>query len=294
MSVEIAVLVNPTAGRGTGARLVGPVTDRLRQAGLTVRWEAGRDGREAVDLARQWVARGIDGLVVVGGDGMVHLALQAIAGSRTKLGIIPAGTGNDLARALGIPRKDPLAAADLVVAGHTSVLDVGKVGSQRFCTVLCAGFDSKVAERVGRMRWVRGRSRYDLATIAELRLFRPLPYTLELDGERLETEAMLVAVGNTSSYGGGLRMCSGADPSDGKLDVTLIKPLRRRDLIGLFPRLSAGTHVGHPAVMMRRAKMVNLASPGLTAYADGERMAPLPVTAECEAGALHMFTPPPR
>lgn len=294
MGVEIAVLVNPTAGRGKGARLVEPVTQRLRDAGIKARWEAGRDGLETMDLARRWVARGVDGLVVVGGDGIVHLALQAVAGSKTALGIVPAGTGNDLARAMGIPRTDPLAAADLVVAGHVMKLDLGKVGAHWFSTVLCAGFDSRVSERVGSMRWIRGRTRYDLATVAELRVFRPLSYVLEIDGERVETDAMLVAVGNTASYGGGLRICEGADPADGKLDVATIDPLRRRDLIRLFPKLSQGTHLGHPAVTMRRGKQISLASSELTAYADGERIGPLPVTVECVPAALKLYCPPPR
>lgn len=294
MGVDIAVLVNPTAGRGKGARIVEPVTQRLRDAGIKARWEAGRDGLETMDLARRWVARGVDGLVVVGGDGMVHLALQAVAGSKTALGIVPAGTGNDLARAAGIPRSDPLAAADIVVAGHVAKFDLGKVGAHWFSTVLCAGFDSRVSERVGSMRWVRGRTRYDLATVAELRVFRPLSYVLEIDGERIETDAMLVAVGNTASYGGGLRICEGADPADGKLDVATIDPLRRRDLVRLFPKLSQGTHLDHPAVTMRRGKQVSLASAELTAYADGERIGPLPVTAECVPAALRLYTPPPR
>ena len=186
MSREIVILVNPTSGRGRGARLADPVTDRLREAGLHARWEAGRDASEAVDLARRAAARGVDGLVVVGGDGMIHLALGAVAETPTPLAVIPAGTGNDFARSLGIPVRDPLAAADIVVAGYTKAQDLGRVvpgpssigeGSQSqptwFATVLCAGFDSRVAERVARMSWPRGRLRYDVAAAIELGTFRP-------------------------------------------------------------------------------------------------------------------------
>ncbi|MGH3490538.1 MAG: diacylglycerol kinase family protein, partial [Actinopolymorphaceae bacterium] len=179
MDREIVVLVNPTSGRGRGARLADPVTERLREAGLNARWEAGRDATESVDMARRAVARGVDGLVIIGGDGMIHLALDAVAETATPLAVIPAGTGNDLARSLGIPVRDPLAAADIVVAGHTRSQDLGRVvradgdpdsgsvsgtranASGWFATVLCAGFDSRVAERVNRMTWPHGRLRYD-------------------------------------------------------------------------------------------------------------------------------------
>ena len=134
--------------------------------------------------------------MVVGGDGMVHLAVQALAGTETALGIIPSGTGNDVARYLDLPRSDPQAAADVVVGSRTRRIDLGRAGGQYFVTVLAAGFDSKVNERANAMTWPRGQMRYNLATLAELRVFEPLPYTLELDGEVRQVEAMLVAVGN--------------------------------------------------------------------------------------------------
>jgi diacylglycerol kinase (ATP) len=306
---EIVVLVNPTAGRGRGARLADPVTDRLREAGLNARWEAGRDAAEAVDLARRAAARGVDALVIIGGDGMIHLALDAVAETQTPLAVIPAGTGNDLARALGVPLRDPLAAADLVVAGYTRAQDLGRVvaaepepggaGVQHhppgwFSTVLCAGFDSRVAERVTRMPWPRGRLRYDLAAAIEIGTFRPQSFTLELDGEQEQVDAILVAAGVTSSYGGGLRICEGADPADGLLDIAVVGALPRHELVRVFPKVGKGTHLTHPAVTMYRAKTVRLDSAALVSYADGERMGQLPVTAECVPNALQVFAPPPR
>jgi diacylglycerol kinase (ATP) len=290
---EIVVLVNPTSGRGRGARLAEPVTDRLREAGLDARWEAGRDAAEAADMARRAVARGVDGLVIVGGDGMVRLALDAVAQTSTPLGVIPAGTGNDLARAIGIPVRDPLAAADIVVAGFTRSHDLGRTPDGWFATVLCAGFDSRVAERMQTMTWPRGRMRYDVAVLAELGRFRTQHFVLDLDGEEEHANALLVAVGVTRSYGGGLRICEAADPTDGMLDVTVVGAIRRRELVWMFPKLSKGTHVGHPALTTYRAKKVTLSSDDVTAYADGEPVAPLPLTVECVPGALQVFAPPP-
>ena len=222
---EIALLTNPTAGKGRGARARDAVLGRLRDAGLVVRNLQGRDADEALDLARQCVADGVESLVVSGGDGMVHLGAQAVATTATRLGIIPAGTGNDVARYFDLPRKDPVAAADRVIAGRTRTIDLARSGSQYFVTVLAAGFDAIVNERANRMTWPKGQMRYNLATLAELRTFEPLPYTLDLDGEVRRLDAMLVAVGNGPSFGGGLRITEGALLDDGLLDVVIIRPM---------------------------------------------------------------------
>jgi diacylglycerol kinase (ATP) len=283
---EIALLTNPTAGKGKAARLRDVALTRLRDAGLVVRNLQGRDADEASDLARQCVADGIDALVVCGGDGMVHLVVQAVAGTPTALGIIPAGTGNDVARYFDIPRKDPAAAADRVIAGHTRTIDLARSGSKYFVTVLAAGFDAVVNERANKMTWPKGQMRYNIATLSELRVFEPLPYTLQIDDQELTLEAMLVAVGNGPSFGGGLRITEGAVLDDGLLDVVIIKPMSKLGLIRTYPKLFKGTHVTHPQYEHHLAKTVTVAAPGIVSYADGERFGPLPLTVECVPGAL--------
>jgi diacylglycerol kinase (ATP) len=283
---EFALLTNPTAGRGRGARSHDAVLGRLRDSGLVVRNLQGRDADEALDLARQCVADGVESLVVSGGDGMVHLATQAVATSATRLGIIPTGTGNDVARYFDLPRRDPLAAADRVIAGRTRTVDLARSGSRYFVTVLAAGFDAIVNERANRMSWPRGQMRYNLATLLELRTFRPLPYTLDLDGEVRRLDAMLVAVGNGPSFGGGLRITEGALLDDGLLDVVVIKPMSKPGLIRTYPQLFKGTHVTVPQYEHHRVSCVTVAAPGIVSYADGERFGPLPLTIECAPGAL--------
>ena len=292
MTRRIALLVNPTSGKGRGARLLAPVGDRLRSAGVDVKVVVGRDADEAFDRVRAVVAGdpGVDGVVAVGGDGLVNLAVQVVAGTTVPLGIVPAGTGNDVARALGIPRDDPGVAADLVLAGATRSVDLGRADGRWFAGVLGSGFDSMVNERANRMSWPTGRARYNLAILAELRVFRPVPFVLELDGDRWETEAMLVAVGNGSSYGGGMRVCPDARLDDGLLDVTVLGPISKPEFLRVFPTVYKGTHVHHRAVTVRRARTVVLSSPGVTAYADGERVAALPVRCDAVPASLQVFT----
>ena len=294
---DVALLVNPTAGKGRAAGLVAKVTERLRAGGANVAILVGHNADDAKKLARRAVDDGVDALVALGGDGMVHLALNVVAGTTTPLGIIPAGTGNDLANTLRLPTKDPVSAAALIAAGLAGdgawPMDAVRVGDRWFGCVLGAGFDSRVNDRANRMSWPHGRMRYNLAILAELGVFTPLPFTLELDGERLETEAMLVAVGNAKSYGAGMKVTPDAAVNDGMLDVFVLGAISKPEFLKTFPKVFKGTHVPHPAVTMRRAKVVSLASEGVTAYADGEYLADLPITCEVESGAVQVFAPRP-
>lgn len=291
MAREIALLTNPSAGRGRGTRTAAIALPRLREAGIRVRSLVGRTADEALAQAQQAVADGVDSVVVVGGDGMVHLAVQALVGSSTSLGVIPSGTGNDVARYLDISRSDPQRATDVVVGARTRRIDLARCGSTHFVTVLAAGLDSRVNERADRMRWPHGRMRYNLATLAELRVFDPLPYTLELDGAVRRVEAMLVAVGNGPSFGGGLRIAHGASIDDGLLDVVIIKTMSKLGLVRTYPKLYSGKHTQHPQYEHHRVRTVTIAAPGITAYADGERVGPLPLTVEVVPGALEVLVP---
>jgi diacylglycerol kinase (ATP) len=285
-AAEIALLTNPTAGKGRGGRYRDAALPRLRAAGLEVRVLEGRDADESLDLALAAVGDGIDALVIVGGDGMVHLGVQAVAGTGTPLGLVPAGTGNDVARYFDLPRRDPVAAADRIVRWRPRTVDLARSGTRHYVTVLAAGFDAVVNERANRMTWPRGQMRYNLATLAELRTFEPIRYALELDGATRSLEAMLVAVGNGPSFGGGLRIAEGAVLDDGLLDVVIIKPMSRAGLVRTYPKLFKGTHVTHPQYEHHRVRSVTVAAPGIVSYADGERFGALPITVECAPGAL--------
>jgi diacylglycerol kinase (ATP) len=289
----VALLVNPTAGKGRAAGVVARVVERLRAGGNDVAILVGRDVEHAQELARTAVDDGVGAVVALGGDGMVHLALNVVAGTPTPLGVVPAGTGNDLANSLRLPTKDPVAAAgviaDRLADGGPRPMDAVKVGDRWFGCVLGAGFDSRVNDRANRMSWPRGRMRYNLAMVAELRVFKPLPFVLDIDGEHWETEAMLVAIGNASSYGAGMQVCPAADLHDGLVDITVLGPLSKPEFLKAFPKVFKGTHVDHPAVTCKKARVVSLASPGVTAYADGEFLAELPITCETVAGAVQIL-----
>ncbi|MFM9367806.1 diacylglycerol kinase [Streptomyces sp. Da 82-17] len=295
MTSEITLFVNPTAGRGRGAHAAQPAASALRAAGFSVRTVVGDGPDDALRRAREAVDAGTGALVAVGGDGMAGLALQAVAGTRTPLGVVAVGTGNDFARTLGLPVRAPEAAgrltAEALKRSRIRDVDLGRVDGRWFGTVLASGFDSRVNDRGNRMRLPGGRFKYDLAILAELAAFKPLPYRIRLDdGPVLEVDATLVAVGNGSSYGGGMRICAGARPDDGLFDVTVVGDCSRATLLRVFPRVYKGTHLDHPKVTVHRAAKISIDAPDITGYADGEPLGPLPLTAECVPGAVRVLT----
>ncbi|SFD61795.1 diacylglycerol kinase [Actinopolyspora alba] len=288
---DISLLVNPTSGKGRAREAARRAAERLRRDGASVTELVGTDAAHAARLAEHAVASGTDALVACGGDGIMNIALRAAVGTATPIGLIPAGTGNDYARMLGLHGSDPEDAARVVLAGVTSAIDAGRCGEQWFGTVLACGFDAKVNERTNRMSWPRGKWRYNLAVVAELAKLRPLDYRLELDGESWETSAVLVAIGNGPSYGGGMRICPGASCVDGWFDVTVIGPVAARRLIRLLPTVYDARHVEYSQVTTVRARRVSVSTPGVTAYGDGEPLARLPLTAECVPGAVNVLVP---
>jgi diacylglycerol kinase (ATP) len=294
---DIAVLANPRAGRGRHRGLLPAVLDRLGAAGGEVRLLVADSSEDAEKACHAAVAQGAGALVAVGGDGTVHQALQAVAGRAVGFGVVPAGTGNDFAAATGVPAS-PLEAADAIAAavrdGRSHAFDLARMtgpeGEVRwYGAVLAAGFDAIVNERANRMRWPRGRWRYDLAIALETARLRPRAYRLEVDGRSCAFAGVLVAVGNCPSYGGGLRICPDADPADGLLDVVTAAPLGRVALARLKPRLRRGTHLGDPLVDVFRARRIRIDVPEIIGYADGERIGPFPMTVECVPAAVRLL-----
>lgn len=308
MSRTVLLVGNPAAGRGRALHSTASLVRALRDSGFGVHEPVLRSAEDVRAAIAAAVAQGADAVVVVGGDGICHLAVNEAAGSDTALGIVPAGTGNDLAAALGIP-TDPDAAArvvlDCLLEGSRRRIDLGRAGERWWATVLCAGFDSAVNDRANRMRWPHGPRRYDLALLIELSRLTPMSVRIEAEGEAWTQEVTLIAVGNTRFYGGGIPICPTADPTDGRLDVTVVGRVSRAELIRVLPALRRGNHAGHPAVRTLRARRLRLSaasggSPAGTgrpreviAYADGEPVGPLPLDVEVVPGAVSILARTP-
>ena len=299
--MNVTLLVNPAARGGAHTGSATRAAERLRAHDVRTTIISGGSATESSELLRTAVSSGTDAVVVAGGDGTVHLAIQELAGTGVPLGIIPAGTGNDMASALGLRGLDAEAAADAIISGRTRLIDLGRVtrvdgGTAYFGTVLASGFDSRVNDRANAMRWPRGGSRYNIAILIEFLTLRGIPYEIDMtlaDGtsERIVGDLVMGTVGNGRSYGGGIPICPDADPADGLLDVTLVRPAGRVRLLRLLPRVYRGTHTTVPEVSTHRVSSVRLSSPGVTAYADGDPIGQLPLRIDVAPAALRVFTP---
>ncbi|GAA1730227.1 diacylglycerol kinase family protein [Aeromicrobium alkaliterrae] len=296
-----ALVVNPMSGKHRGEAIGEVATRRLRSAGWTVDRVTGDDVVSVRSSLAAVLAGGADTVVVTGGDGALHGILDLLVEADVTIGVLPAGTGNDLARALELPYGDTEACLDILLNSTPRRIDLALVhqGDQErlVATVVASGFDSKVNERANAMAWPRGNMRYNIAILAELRAFAPIPFALELtdasgDITRIDTGAMLVAIGNGPSFGGGLRIAHGASLDDGLLDVCLIRPVSRSLLIRTFPKLQKGTHVTMEEFERYRVRSVRIEAPGIVAYGDGERLGDLPLTAEVLPAALSVLAPP--
>lgn len=299
----LGVVVNPTAGQGRGADRGARFLDHARRRGHTVLDLSGADAPDALARVRQAVVDGLDALVVVGGDGMVHLGVNAVAGTDLPLGVVAAGSGNDIAGVNGLPGHDVAAALTAVEHGleHGGrALDAVLVGppglSMRewYVGVLSCGIDAAVNARANQLRRPRGTARYVRALLEVLGGFRPYGYRVTTDDGTWESTGSLVAVANAPRFGGGMRIAPDARMDDGLLDVLVAGPLSRPELMAVFPRVYSGGHVRHPACTVIRTRSVlvepsTIGPPPPAAFADGERLGPLPLRAEVRPGAVRLL-----
>jgi diacylglycerol kinase (ATP) len=287
-----ALVINPVAGQGRGASIGTHVAGYLNSRGIKYEIIMGRNGIDQADSLQRFLDRNPDcsGVIAVGGDGLLHLVLQKITPAQVPLAVIPAGTGNDFVRTLGWSLEDVDAILEAVLSKKPTSVDLGLVDGEWFAAILSTGFDSIVNEKANAMSWPKGPMKYNAAIAIVLPRFKPHHYEIVLDDRTISTQAMLIAVSNGRSYGGGMLVCPQADVSDGYFDVMVLHPVSKLEFIKVFPRVFKGTHITHPAVEIVRSKSVKITADAV-AYADGERIGQLPVSAQCIPDALMTWLP---
>ena len=277
-----ALVINPVSGHGKGTTIGTYVAGFLNQhkKGFTI--VTGKSSIAMGDHLRTFLEKNPDceGIIAVGGDGLMHIVLQIAVPYQIPFTIIPAGTGNDFVRTLGWSSESLDAQLSTVITTKPSSIDLGLVDGEWFGAILSTGFDSIVNEKANTMRWPKGPMKYNAAIAMELPRFKPRHYEITLDDRTISTQAMLIAVANGRSYGGGMLVCPNAEIDDGVFDVMVLHPISKLEFLKVFPQVFAGTHVTHPAVEIVRSKSVSIESTAV-AYADGERIGQLPVGAEC-------------
>jgi diacylglycerol kinase (ATP) len=285
-----ALVINPVAGQGKGTTVGTYVAGWLTQRKILYTLITGPSSTSLADQLGNFLEKSsdCDGVIAVGGDGLLHLVLQKVVPAQVPLALIPAGTGNDFVRTLGWSLESFDEHLAFVTSTQPTPIDLGLVDGEWFGAILSTGFDSVVNEKANTLSWPKGPMKYNAAIAIELPRFKPRHYEIFLDDQSISTEAMLIAVSNGRSYGGGMLVCPDANISDGLFDVMILRPVSKIEFLKVFPRVFAGKHLSHPAVEVLRSRTVRIESKAV-AYADGERIGQLPVTAECIRGALRSW-----
>lgn len=274
------VVVNPKAGLGAAAALATKVVGFLQSHGVDYRMISPNSAIETKELAREALKNGeVTKLLSVGGDGLFHLLLQLAIEFKVPLAVAPGGTGNDFYRTLGWFNHDLDDYLVHLLSMPPSLVDVGVVDGEYFGAVLSSGFDSVVNERASKMKWPKGAAKYNVAIVLEFPKFKAIEFKIFVNEKELEFEAMLIAIGNGRSYGGGMQVCPAADLHDGLFDIMILHPVSKLEFIRVFPTVYKGNHIEHPQVEVIRAKQVRIESSAV-AYADGERIGQLPIQVE--------------
>ncbi len=276
--------INPTSGQGRGAQVGQDVANYLADRKIHYRIITGANPLQFQENLRKESGVGT-GIIAVGGDGLMHMALQVAAHTNLPLVPIPAGTGNDFVRTLGWSPDKPLEPLWAAITKEPEEIDLGNVDGEYFAAIASTGFDSIVNERANKMKWPKGPAKYNVAMALELPKFKPLQYKFTIDGKSFQREAMLIAAGNGKSYGGGMLVCPNADLTDGLLDLMILNPVSKREFVQIFPSVYEGKHVEHPQVEIIRAKEIHIDAPAIC-YADGERIGPMPATISVSEKAL--------
>lgn len=293
---RLGVIINPAAGNGAG-RVEGEKAIYELQRESEVLDLTGESLAESESNAHEAIKNQvIDGLVVVGGDGMTHLGVNLCAEADIPLGIVAAGTGNDAARALGLPIGDAIAGARVVINNLNQPRSVDLVkaestmGSFWYFGSLSVDFVALVNQRANGWKWPKGPTRYRWAMFAELAQFKPGKYSAVIDGVEKEFEAMLCSIGNSPFFGGGMKIAPMAKIDDGFLDILIVNKISRFELLKVFPKVYTGEHITHPAVEFIRAKEITLAlNTPMPAFSDGEPVGSAPVKTQIMPGALRVY-----
>jgi YegS/Rv2252/BmrU family lipid kinase len=289
--MRLQLIVNPRAGGGRGARVLPRYQQLLSEHDVIT--TVTRDIAHADELAAGAVADGRT-VVAVGGDGLVGRVAGTVARAGGLLGVLPGGRGNDFARSLAIP-ADPAAAVSALVEGHERRIDLGHVDGRPYACIASVGFDSDVQEFALRTRLPLGGQVYTVGALRGVARWRPATFTLTEDGVERTVTGWSVAVANTGTYGGGMRVAPDADPADGELDVVTTARTSRLRFLAAFPKVFTGTHVALPEVSVGRARTVRIeADRAFRVFADGDPIGTLPVTVGVLPSALRLLAPAPR
>ena len=296
---HFVVGINPNAAFGKHQPAGDRVVQALQSAGHRVTAVQRQSYLRLEESLREELDKPeVDGLIMVGGDGMVHLGANLVAETELPFTIFPSGTGNDFADVLGAPFRNPDASLRwLLQVIERSPKPVDAIRMRHHdgriewvASSVSGGFDARVNERANLIQWPKGKSRYTLAILLELAKLKPLEYQIRIDdGDEEIFRGMLISVSNIGQFGGGMLITPGSVIDDGVLELLLVAPLSRIAFLRIYPKVFKGTHVTDPRVRIVPIRSVELDTTDAVAYGDGERLGAYPARFEVAPGALQVY-----
>jgi len=288
--MPLTLLVNPASAHGRTLKLLPAVEQELDLRRIAFRVERTRGLEDGIERALRAVEAN-EVPVVISGDGLVGAVGGAMAGSKTPLGIIPGGRGNDLARVLGIP-DDPVEAVAVLAAGESRRIDVGEANGKPFLGIVSVGFDSECNRLANEVTIIRSNLVYVYSLFRTLLTWKPARFTIRSESERIRTSGYSISVANNSTFGGGMRIAPQAELDDGLLDVITVGEVGKLRFVANLRKVFNGTHIDDEQVRMFRASRVEItASRPFPVYADGEHLTELPVSIRLLPSALSVLAP---
>ena len=288
-SRRFALLVNPTAGGGKALKALPAVHTTLDSLGAEHRTVTTRSIDHAFEEANKAVEAG-ETIAALGGDGLLRPLAGALKDTDSALAIIPGGRGNDFARVLGIP-KDPVEATRIAVQGEARLVDVANVEGTPFMGIASFGFDSE-CNRIANESRIKGNAVYLYAATRVLAAWKPATFKVDVDGERRDFTGYSVAVGNSTTYGGGMRILPEAQLDDGKLDALLTRDGPRLTFISGVVKTFKAKHVDSPLIEFLRGEEIEVsADRPFVIYADGDPIGATPAIIRVERRCLRVIAP---
>ena len=268
------LIFNPTAGNGRSEKSLNIVENMLKQRGVEYTVHTTERPKHATEIAKKLIADGERLMVAVGGDGTIAEVAKAVFGTKAALGIIPAGTGNDYKRAVGIPDAVE-ESVEFLLKGKPTPCDALDCNGEVYLNIVSMGFDVEVAKRAEKYKFF-GSASYTLAAIDRAFSAKGTKAKITIDGEVMKKEILLTAIGNGTHYGGGINSLPTADIQDGLLDICISDPTTPLNILKLLPKYSAGKHMDLDIIHIYKAKEIKIELEGqaLPINADGEILPP--------------------
>jgi len=291
--VKALVAINPKSGGGKGAVVGAKVRNLLADSTHRISFVEAHSRESSLhDVRHALKGEKFEVLIAVGGDGFIHDLLPLLQEFEVPLLVIPAGTGNDIARSLGTFGMKISDILELPAKQAPAEINVGLISHHGeevpFVQILSTGFDAVVNERANNFKVIKGKNKYVLAVLEKVWKFKAIEFTLTIDGVKQERRAMLICVANGASYGAGMKIVPFAKDDDGIFDVMVVDQVSPLRLLMVFPRVFFGKHINHPKVHFFTGTDIEI-SAKTEAFADGERISKLPVHIKVSPRNLQVF-----